>query len=138
MSLLTKILTPFLEVKKWLFGKRDHGDPSQWAWQNDPFYAAKKPLVDAYTAPSFVGRMEAERERFNGLTDAQRKNEKLASLARWLEVAGEKYTKLRQQKKRSSHVLKAIADAQRERMEIELGRRVYDPAFGAWVVKGEK
>ena len=109
MSLITKILSPFLEVKKWLFGKKDHGDPSQWVWQNDAFY-----------------------------TEEQRRNERLASLARYIEGASSVVDKRKKDKKRHSDVLEAIKLAQTERLMIETGRMVYDPAFGAWVVKGEK
>lgn len=34
--------------------------------------------------------------------------------------------------------MEAIKLAQNDRLMIETGRMVYDPAFGAWVVKGEK
>lgn len=135
MTLITKILTPFLEVKKWLFGKPVEVAPT---WQNDPFYEAKKSLAAAILKPSWFGKMEAERERLNGLTDAQRKNEKLVALARYIVVAIALKKKKQAQKKRHSHIVKGIETAQRERLEIETGKRVYDPAFGAWVVKGEK
>lgn len=67
-------------------------------------------------------------------TDHQRKTEKLASLARYIEGAGQAYRKAVAQKKRNLHILQAIESAQRERLEIETGRRVWNGS--AWVAKG--
>lgn len=78
-------------------------------WQNDPFY-----------------------------TEEQRRTEKLASLARWIEAARRTVDTKKAQKKKHSHIVEATKLAQTDRLMIETGRMVYDPAFGVWVVKGEK
>lgn len=71
-------------------------------------------------------------------TEEQRRNEKLAQLARWIEAARRTVDTKKAQKKKHSHIVEAIRIAQNNRLMIETGRMVYDPAFGAWVVKGEK
>lgn len=68
-------------------------------------------------------------------TEENRKTEKLASLARWIEQARKDVEKKRGQKKRFSHIEAAIRVAQTERLEIETNRRVYSPRFGAWLLK---
>lgn len=68
-------------------------------------------------------------------TEHQRKTEKLASLARWIEGARVLVERRKKAKKKHSDVLAAIQKAQRHRLEIETGKRVYDPAFGDWILK---
>lgn len=65
-------------------------------------------------------------------TEHQRKTEKLASLARYIEGARAVVEKRRAQKKKHSDVLEAIKQAQTERLEIELGRRVFNGT--CWVL----
>lgn len=89
----------------WLRKKPDDG-PSDWTWVNDQFF-----------------------------TEHQRKTEKLASLARWIEGARVLVEVRKKQKKRYSDVLAAITKAQTHRLEIETGKRVYDPVFGDWILK---
>lgn len=86
--------------------KGDRGDPNDWVWVNDPFF-----------------------------TEHQRKTEKLASLARWIEDARVLVDKRKKQKKQHSNVLAAIKKAQTHRLEIEMGKRVFDPEFGDWILK---
>lgn len=105
MKLITKILTPFLEVKKWLFGKKEETEQTFFAgWMLDPFF-----------------------------TEENRKTEKLASLARYIEGATVVVAKRKAQKKKTSDVLFAIQGAQRERLEIETGKRTFNGT--SWVLK---
>lgn len=68
-------------------------------------------------------------------TEHNRKTEKLASLARYIEGAKAEVEKRKAQKKKHSDVLAAIQQAQHERLGIESGSIVWSPEFGAWVQK---
>lgn len=104
-----------------------------WPWVGKPVVRTKEELMAEGAA--VFDRIAGQVDRIN---EAHRRNEKLASLARWIDGATRVAVKLKGQKKRYSHILDAIKVAQTDRLMIETGRMVYDPAFGAWVVKGEK
>lgn len=110
MTIIQKLITALKDYVG-AFGigrKTDHGNPMDWEWVNDPFF-----------------------------TEEQRKTEKLAALARYIVDAKALVERRKSQKKKHTDVLAAIFQAQCERLEIETGRRVWSPAFGAWVKKEE-
>ena len=109
MTLLTKILTPFREVKKWLFGKPEEVAPKDWTWVSDEFYASSR-----------------------------RKWHKIDSLRHWIEVTETLADRRQSQRKAHLPIRAQIKRVEQEIRDIENGRMVYDPAFGAWVVKVEK
>lgn len=58
-------------------------------------------------------------------TEHRRKTEKLAYLARYIDSARALAAERKAQKKRHSHLIAAIHQAQTERLEIETGRRTW-------------
>lgn len=70
-------------------------------------------------------------------TEINRRNEKLASLARYIVDARALVERRKSQKKKHSDVLAAIRQAQNERLGIEAGSIVWSERFGAWVKKEE-
>lgn len=72
-------------------------------------------------------------EQAEFFTAHRRKTEKLAALARYIDSARALMIERKNQKKAHLHIAKAIQDACTERLEIEMGRRVWNGM--AWVRK---
>lgn len=87
------------------------------AWQEHPFHVM--------TPEEFYGEP----------TDAQRKNEKLAALARYIEDARGLIVLKKNRKQKHSHILAAIVQAQNERLQIESGLRTWDGT--TWALRGD-
>ena len=65
-------------------------------------------------------------ERHSFYTEDKRKTEKLAALARYRGVLKDLIVTKKRQKKKTSHIEKAVRDAMTETLEIESGARVFN------------
>lgn len=106
MTFIQKAITALKDYLRAFVKRKDHGDPVDWAWVNDPFY-----------------------------TEENRRNEKLASLARYIESLSKLEQKAVRQKKNVNRYRNAMKAAMNERLGIEMGSIVWSPEFGAWVQK---
>lgn len=70
-------------------------------------------------------------EQHSFYTEDKRKTEKLAALARYRGVLKDLIVTKKRQKKKTSHIEKAVRDAMTETLEIESGARVFNGT--AWV-----
>lgn len=93
--------------------------PGYTLWHADHFFGSPPGVVTA--SDSSWDRLEHTLKAY-----ADRKNSKLVALARYIEQCRALVDVKKAQKKKHSHILKAIRDAQHERMEIEMGIRVWD------------
>lgn len=114
MTIIQKLQATFLDWRSALFGKSERErEAESYRSRSSIFWSAK----DIFT-------------------EQNRKTEKLASLARYIEALSALEQKAVRQKKNANRYRNAMKAAMNDRLMIETGRMVYDPAFGAWVVKG--
>jgi len=142
MNLLTKILTPFLEVKKWLFGKPVEAAPT---WQRDPFYddsaladrlgLVRVDMSGARNVANDPAYMTSVYRSAQNASPAAKKTQRLAEIAKERSYLFAHKSEILKSKK---PFYRRLRDLTNEEIQIETGRMVYDPASGAWVVKGEK